>query len=68
MSNFLWDSHAYLGKWWFKRLTEICGFGIGSICLKNKALLGKWWWHFQEESDSLMCRVIISKYGVQENI
>lgn len=39
------------------------GLNIGSLNLKNLALLGKWWWRFRVEHNSLWVKVISSIYG-----
>ena len=40
------------------------GLNIGSLKVKNLALLGKWWWRFRNERDALWCRLIKSIHGL----
>ncbi|GJU27537.1 retrovirus-related pol polyprotein from transposon TNT 1-94 [Tanacetum coccineum] len=40
------------------------GLNIGSLRVKNLALLGKWWWRFRREGESLWVRVIKSIHGM----
>ncbi|XP_073291108.1 protein ILITYHIA [Primulina huaijiensis] len=71
--NFLWDGedgdgHIHLVAW-----EQVCkpkdkgGLGGWKIIFRNKALLGKWWWRFFEEDETLWKKIIVSKYGLQEN-
>ncbi|KAK6136806.1 hypothetical protein DH2020_029454 [Rehmannia glutinosa] len=62
--RFATGTHNEYGSKDWKLLTP---YGIGNICLRNKALLGKWWWRFSNERDSLWGRIIVSKYGMQDN-
>ncbi|GJV81758.1 hypothetical protein Tco_1517628 [Tanacetum coccineum] len=39
------------------------GLNIGSLSVKNKALLSKWWWRFNVEKDAMWRRVVYSIYG-----
>lgn len=42
------------------------GLGLGSLDYKNWALLDKQFWRFGEEKDALWRKVIVAKYGVEE--
>ncbi|GJU75839.1 hypothetical protein Tco_1272909 [Tanacetum coccineum] len=41
------------------------GLNIGSLSVKNKALLSKWWWRFNVDKDAMWRRVICSIYGCE---
>lgn len=51
----------------FTRPKEIGGLDVSSISFEKKVLLGKWWLCFQEEKNTLWCRSIIRKHGMQKN-
>lgn len=42
------------------------GLALGSLELKNWALLAKWFWRFRKEKEALWRKVIVAKYGVEE--
>lgn len=42
---------------------DLGGLGIGSLRLRNEALLAKWLWHFFMGSCSLWHEIIVSRYG-----
>lgn len=73
MRDFIWDGadgdpHCHLVAWeHVYKPKDRGGLGIGNICLRNRALLGKWWWRFYAESDTVWKKIIVSKYGMQEN-
>lgn len=73
MRDFLWDeadgdSHCHLVAWdQVGRPKDRGGLGVWNIGITNKALLRKWWWRFAVEEELVRKRVIVSKYGLQEN-
>lgn len=70
--DFLWQGcsekqQLYLMKWdMVIKHKELGGFGLGCLKSKHWALLAKWFWRFGEE-EGLWRRVIVDKYGEDEN-
>ncbi|GKB66441.1 putative RNA-directed DNA polymerase [Tanacetum coccineum] len=67
--NFFWGGLGEGKKLhWVKWDNVISSFGdgglnIGSLKVKNLALLGKWWWRFRVEKDALWRKIVKSIYG-----
>ncbi|GJR89688.1 hypothetical protein Tco_0213699 [Tanacetum coccineum] len=45
---------------WLEARKREGGLNVGSLHVKNLALLGKWWWRFRKEGESMWARVIKS--------
>ena len=43
---------------------ELGGLGVGSLVVKNVALLFKWWWQFLDNSYPFWKNIISSNHGV----
>ncbi|KAK0598705.1 hypothetical protein LWI29_037213 [Acer saccharum] len=71
--SFLWGDEAVKRKVHAVNWDTVCksklhgGLGIGRMAVKNKALIAKWVWRFSKEDSSLWRRVIIARYGLDEN-
>nr|GEX36630.1 putative RNA-directed DNA polymerase, eukaryota, reverse transcriptase zinc-binding domain protein [Tanacetum cinerariifolium] len=72
--DFFWDRVRENKKMsWVKRDSvlssyEAGGLNIGSLRVKNLALMGKWWWRFRNEEDSLWVKGARSVYGADEGL
>ncbi|KAK3199152.1 hypothetical protein Dsin_022567 [Dipteronia sinensis] len=71
--NFLWGDGRVKRKVHAVKWDEVCkskhlgGLGIMRVLVKNNGMLAKWIWRFGKENDALWRRVIVAKYGIQEN-
>ncbi|WMV11713.1 hypothetical protein MTR67_005098 [Solanum verrucosum] len=71
-SDFLWSGNKegkkiHLVKWQTTLLSnKTGGLGIKNLRVQNKSLLSKWLWRFVVEDQTLWRRVILYKYGQNE--
>lgn len=73
MRDFFWEGSQRKARltWWLGeqvcKIKELGGLGIGNIGKKNGALLAKWWWRFPLETETLWYKVIVRRYGLNQN-
>lgn len=40
------------------------GLGVLDLDNMNKALMAKWWWRLLDKPESLVCKILLDKYGL----
>ncbi|XP_073067252.1 uncharacterized protein [Primulina eburnea] len=62
------DKHCHVVGWeQVCRSKDMGGLGLGTIVLRNRALLGMWLWRGIKENETLWKNLITSIYGLQDN-